>query len=44
LRIPNADHAIIAIEKLRDYLLNAAHRRGGSKARLLLSCGYRADA
>ena len=44
MRIPNADHATIATEKLRDYLLNAAHRRGGSKARLLLSCGYQADA
>lgn len=42
MRIPNADKAIIAPEKLRDYLLNPAHRRGASKARLLLACGYRA--
>jgi len=28
--IPNADMAIIAPEKLRDYLLNPAHRRGSS--------------
>ena len=38
--IPNADRAIIAIEKLTAYLLNASHRRGGAKARLLLSLGY----
>ncbi|MGH8675255.1 MAG: DUF6883 domain-containing protein [Burkholderiales bacterium] len=44
MRIPNADKAIIAQEKLRDYLLNPAHRRGSTKARLLLACGYRADA
>ena len=44
MRIPNADHAIIAAEKVRDYLLNTAHRRGGGKARLLLACGYSADA
>jgi hypothetical protein len=44
MRIPNADKAIIAPEKLRDYLLNPAHRRGATKARLLLACGYRADA
>jgi len=39
--IPNAHLATIAAEKLRDYLLNAEHERGGSKARLLLSLGYR---
>jgi hypothetical protein len=44
MRIPNADKAVIAPEKLRDYLLNLAHRRGSSKARLLLSCGYRFEA
>ena len=44
MRIPNAELAVIAPEKLRDYLLNPEHRRGGPKARLLLACGYRADA
>ena len=44
MRIPNADKAIIAPEKLRDYLLNPAHRRGSAKARMLHSCGYRTDA
>ena len=30
-------------EKLTGYLLNVSHKRGGPKARLLLSVGYRAD-
>ena len=30
-------------EKLTGYLLNASHKRGGPKARLLLSVGYRTD-
>lgn len=44
MRIPNADRAIIAAEKLSAYLLNVSHKRGGPKARLLLSVGYRSDA
>jgi hypothetical protein len=43
MKIPNADKAVIAADKLRNYLLNVAHRRGGSKARLLVAMGYRAD-
>jgi len=43
MNIPNAENAVIAPEKLRDYLLNPEHRRGGSKAKLLLSMGYQAD-
>jgi hypothetical protein len=43
LKVPNADKAVIAPEKLCLYLLNPAHRRGGSKAKLLLSLGYSAD-
>jgi len=43
MKVPNADHAVIAPEKLRDYLLNPEHRRGGPKARLLISLGYSAD-
>jgi hypothetical protein len=38
--IPNADRAVIAVEKLTAYLLNTSHKRGGAKARLLLSLGY----
>jgi hypothetical protein len=43
MTVPNADRAIIAVEKLAAYLLNVSHRRGGPKARLLLSVGYRSD-
>ena len=42
--IPNADRAIIAVEKLTAYLLNPSHKRGGAKARLLISFGYRTNA
>lgn len=40
MKLPNADKAVIAQHKLCDYLLNLAHRRGGSKAKLLLAMGY----
>lgn len=43
MAIPNADRAIIAPNKLTSYLLNVSHKRGGPKARLLLSVGYRSD-
>ena len=43
MKIPNAGNAVIAEDKLRNYLLNLAHRRGGPKAKLLLGMGYRAD-
>jgi hypothetical protein len=43
MTVPNADRAIITAEKLTAYLLNASHKRGGAKARLLLSVGYRSD-
>lgn len=43
MTVPNADRAIIAAEKISGYLLNVSHKRGGPKARLLLSVGYRAD-
>ena len=32
MRLPNGDHAIVPIEKLRDYCLNRAHEVGGHKA------------
>ena len=41
MAIPNADRAIIAVEKLTAYLLNPSHKRGSVKARLLISLGYR---
>ncbi|MEE9295067.1 MAG: hypothetical protein V3W34_08940 [Phycisphaerae bacterium] len=43
MKMPNADQAVIAPEKIRDYLLNPTHRRGAAKARLLLSLGYRGE-
>jgi hypothetical protein len=43
MRIPRAEDAVIAPEKLRDYLLNPEHRRGATKARLLHAFGYRRD-
>ena len=41
MKVPNADRAIVATDKLTGYLLNVSHKRGGPKARLLLSVGYR---
>jgi hypothetical protein len=43
MTVPNADRAVIAADKLARYLLNVSHKRGGPKARLLLSVGYRSD-
>jgi len=37
MKLPNAQRAIIAIEKLRDYCLNADHPRGKHKARVFRS-------
>lgn len=34
VRIPNADQAIVDVEKLRDYCLNPSHPRGRHKARV----------
>ena len=43
MTVPNAEHAIVAPEKVTGYLMNVSHRRGGPKARLLLSVGFRLD-
>lgn len=40
MKIPNSNQAIIEISKLTDYLLNTQHKRGGSKAKLLIQFGY----
>lgn len=34
MKLPNGDRAVIAIEKLRDYCLDARHARGRHKARV----------
>jgi len=41
--IADADHAIVATEKVRDYLLNLEHPDGGSKAVWFHSLGYARD-
>lgn len=43
MKIPNAERALLAPEKLRDYLLDVQHKRGGPKARLLYAFGYRRE-
>ena len=43
MRLPNRERAIIAPDKLTDYLLNVEHERGGAKARLLAEFGYNKD-
>lgn len=34
MKLPNADRAVVNIEKLRDYSLNSAHDEGKHKARV----------
>jgi hypothetical protein len=43
MKLPNAENAVVARDKLANYLLDPDHRRGGSKAKLLISLGYSAD-
>jgi hypothetical protein len=40
MQLPNRTVAIIAPEKITEYLLNTRHKRGGTKARLLAQFGY----
>ncbi len=37
MKIPNAEHAVVDIRKLRDYCLNPLHSKGKHKARLFSS-------
>ena len=39
MTVPNAERVIIAVEKLTEYLLNMSHKRGATKARLLIGVG-----
>ena len=41
--IPNADRAVVPIEKVTEYLLNPLHPVGGPKARWLYALGYRLE-
>src|SRR5215471_5943021 len=43
MQLPNRERAMIAQEKLIDYVLNLRHKRGGSKARLLAQFGSTVD-
>lgn len=38
--IPDAEHAVVPAQKVRDYLLNRAHPDGGTKAVWFMSVGY----
>jgi hypothetical protein len=44
MKLPNAERAVVEREKITDYLLNAAHRYGASKARFFAQFGFRAAA
>jgi hypothetical protein len=37
MKVPNANHAIVDIRKLRNYSLNPTHRTGKHKARVFLA-------
>lgn len=41
--IPNADQAVVPMEKITGYLLNPLHPVGGPKARWLFALGYRPE-
>ncbi len=43
MAFPDAEHAIVAEEKIRDYLLNAGHPVGSPKAVWFESIGYTID-
>lgn len=44
MKLPNAERAVIDIEKLRDYSLNPNHPKGKHKARVFLAAlGLKAD-
>lgn len=44
MKLPNAERAIVDLEKLRDYSLNPNHPEGKHKARVFLaSLGFTAD-
>ena len=41
--VPNAEHALVDIRKLRDYCLNPRHDEGKHKARLFAAIGITAN-
>lgn len=44
MKLPNAHLAIVEEAKIRDYLLNAGHRFGVSKARFFSEFGFTLEA
>ena len=43
MKLPNAERAFVTQEKIRDYLLNAAHPENGGKAAFFMALGFRAE-
>ena len=43
MKLPFADQATVSESKIREYLLNARHPRGGGKARFFLGLGFMPD-
>jgi len=43
VKLPNGEHAIIASDKLSDYLLSKSHLVGRWKARFFLSIGFKEE-
>lgn len=43
MKLPNSESAIVAREKIADYLLNSAHPDNGGKAAFFVSCGFRQE-
>jgi hypothetical protein len=43
MKLPNAHLALVEQEKVVDYLLNASHRYGASKARFFAGFGFRIE-
>ncbi|OGA32860.1 MAG: hypothetical protein A3G80_05135 [Betaproteobacteria bacterium RIFCSPLOWO2_12_FULL_62_13b] len=44
MKLPNARRAVVDQSKIRDYLLNSAHRYGASKARFFSDFGFSTQA
>lgn len=43
MKLPNREQAVIAQDKIVEYLLNLEHKRGGTQAHLLVQFGYAAN-
>jgi hypothetical protein len=43
MKLPNAHGAVVEREKIREYLLNTAHRYGASKAQFFLGFGFEVE-